>query len=132
MGKVQISKHFTSSTIFSGETNNGSTTGTLNISRFNHARFYAQADTGAASFAATISLEVSPDGTNFFTSTGILLDSNINNSALSAITLATASSEVFGISNIGAIHTLRFTLNIANRNASTSVDLFFSLRTEDD
>ena len=135
MGKVTISKTFTSTTLFSGEdftaTSGATSSSILNISRYNHILFYAQADTGTISFAATITAEVSPDGTNFFPYSGFLNDDNISNTGSSAISLSTASSSIFEIRNIGDIHSIRFTLTMINHNASTSVDLFFSARTND-
>lgn len=133
MAKVTLSKNLTNTTLFSAETNNGATTSSnVNISRQNELLFYAEADTGAASFAASITFSVSPDGTNFFPYGGILRDDNTANTGVSGITLNTAGSEVFTFRDVGAIHTFVATLTIANRNASTTVNVRFSARTEDD
>lgn len=129
MGKINKSREFISTgSLFSGESSAGATTTILNVSKLDNMMFYADSDTGGAGFAGTISVEISRDGTNFTSFRGLVEDSG---AIVSGITLNTASSEVFSIRELGAYHSLRFTLNLANVNASTSVNLLFSSRSED-
>ena len=132
MGKVTISKTFTGTTLFNDEGAAASTSGSINISRYNHLDFYAQLNaTGGAGLVASLSAEVSPDGVNFFPYSGFLPHDNVANTGVTGFTLNTSGSTVFSIKHIGGIHTIRMTLTMANVIASTSFDLFFSARTDD-
>lgn len=128
MGKTNKGREYTDGTIFSGEKSAGSTSSTLDVRKLDNIMFYADSDTGGAGFTASITTEISRDGTNFTRFRGLIEDAG---NIVSGVSLATASSEVFSIRNLGSYHTIRFNLTLSNVNASTTVNLFYSSRAED-
>jgi len=128
MGKTNKSRDFINGTLFSGVSSSGSTSTTLEVLKLDNIVFYGDSDTGGAGFAASITIDVSRDGTNFSTFRGIV---NESGAIISGVTLATAGSEVFSMRELGGVHTIRFNLTLANVNASTTVNLFYSSRSED-
>lgn len=132
MGHITISKNFTSGAVYATLSTGVTHTSTvLNVSKFNHIIFYASGDTGAAGFTGSLTVEASPDGTNFFAYTGFQSHTNTADTLSSGITVSTASSQTFTLRDIGAIHSLRFEMDISNVNASTTVEVLFSARHED-
>lgn len=134
MAKVSLITDFTNGSLFTGE-NFTSTTGAtsssiLTISAYDQVMFYGiMNNTGAAGLAATVTAEISPNGTNFFPY-GSLWETN---AAVSLLTFNTGTTRSFSFvrDHIGGINSVRFTLTIANQIASTSFSLRFSARKRD-
>lgn len=87
MGKVTIAKNFSNTTLFSGESftaaSGPTSSAELSLIKYNEILFYAQADTGTAGLAATLTAEISPDGTNFFAYNGFVSqEKDFTNAAL--------------------------------------------------
>lgn len=132
MSKITISKDYTSAALFTNEASNGATTATdIGLYRYNEVAFWATSDTGLAAFTASITAEISVTGTTYVPYGGFIAANAIDNSGTAGITIATAGSSVFSMKNIGGIHSIRFTLTLANVNPSTSVNLFYSGRNRD-
>ena len=127
---------FTNASLFTDEnftSTSGATLSTLNISRFDDIVFYADSNaTGAVALVATITAEISADGSSFQAFPGFIRLNNDANTATTAFSLATNSSEVFSMKNLGAIHSIRFSLTMANQIASTTINLKYSGRVRQD
>lgn len=136
MPKVTVSKTFTGTTIFSGanftSTSGYTVSAGVQISRYDEITFFATLNnTGAAGLAATVTAQVSYDGTTYFDYGGLLVDGNTSHTGSSQVTLNTGGSEIFSLRNMGAIHSVRFSLGMAGQIASTSFSLFYTAITED-
>ena len=123
---------FTNASLFTNEnftTGAATVTTALNISSFEDIIFYADMNaTGAAGLAATLTARISSDGSSFSAYPGLLRVDNLSNTGASQITLNTSGSEVFTIKNLGAMHSIQFSLTMANQIASTTFNLKYSGR----
>ena len=126
---------FTNASLFTNEnftTGAATVSSILNISRFEDIVFYGDMNaTGAAGLAATLTASISRDGSSFNAFPGFLRLDNLGQTAVSQVTFNTSTSEVFSMKNIGAIHSIRFSLTMANQIASTTFNLRYSGRVKE-
>ena len=136
MAKISIATNFTNTTLFVNE-NFTSTVGNtissiLEIPQYDFVTFYgALNNTGAAALAATLTVEVSPNTSTFFTYDGMVNEINTGFTGATQLTFNTGTAHVFTLRDIGAINSLRFTLGIVNQIPSTTFNLRYSARKRD-